>query len=190
MAKTASLTSPVAQRYAASLFDLAQEANAVDAIEGALDNLLRLIKCSEDLRRLIMSATFSKTQQAEAMKAVVAKFSFTKNVAHLVGNFCQVLAANRRLFLLVDCIHVFKRLVAALRGEVVVEVTAAQSLNASQEKELKTALQEAAGKDVRLHITVDSSILGGLIVRLGSKQIDTSLITKLSRLKLVLKEVG
>lgn len=179
-------TSSVADRYARSLHELAAEAGKVDAVEAALGDFETLISESADLKRLIESPVFSADEQAAAMDAILAK----AKMEPLASNFMHVVARNRRLFALPAMIRAFRDIAARERGEVTAEVTSAAELNATQEKQLKATLKEVAGKDVKLSVTIDPSILGGLIVKLGSRQIDTSLKTKLSSLKLALKEVG
>lgn len=179
-------TSSVADRYARSLHELAAEAGKVEAVEAALGDFETLISESAELKRLIESPVFSADEQAAAMDAILAK----AKMEPLASNFMHVVARNRRLFALPAMIRAFRDIAARERGEVTAEVTSAAELNATQEKQLKATLKEVAGKDVKLSVTVDPSILGGLIVKLGSRQIDTSLKTKLSSLKLALKEVG
>ena len=108
----------------------------------------------------------------------------------MVGNFIRVIARNRRLFVMPEMLSAFRRLVADHNGEANAEVTVAKALTAAQTKELKAALKSVVGKDVAIDASVDPSLLGGMIVKIGSRQIDTSLRTKLSSLKLALKEVG
>jgi len=179
-------TTSVAARYARSLYELAADAKSVEAVEEALGGFEALIGESEDLKRLIESPVFSADEQKAAMDAIVAK----SGMPPLAANFLSVVAQNRRLFAVPAMIAAYRDIAARERGEVSAEVTTASELNATQEKQLKAALKEVAGKDVTLAVTVDPSILGGLIVKMGSRQIDTSLKTKLSSLKLALKEVG
>ena len=186
VADTSQLISGVAERYASSLFELALEAGAVDAVGADLDRFQQLMDESEDLRRLVASPVFSAEDQRKAVAAVAAK----AGIAGLVGNFLKVVSGNRRLFALPGMIRAYRQIAAEHRGEVTAEVTSAHALTAAQEKELKSALKGVTGKDVAIAVTVDPSILGGLIVKIGSRQIDTSLRTKLSTLKLALKEVG
>ena len=191
MSKSSSFTSAVAERYAASLFDLAQEAKCVDAVEKELSSCLSLVESNNDLKRLVFSPVFSSIEQTKAISALCDEAGMNKKSAsRYVGNFLCVVAANRRLFLLPAIVAVFHRMVAQFHGEISAEVISACELTASQETELKATLNGVAGKDVNLQKTVNPDILGGLIVRLGSRQIDTSLLSKLSSLKLALKEVG
>ena len=186
MAKSSSPISGVAERYAGSLFDLAAQSNAIAQVERDLDRFEALLNGSEDLKRLIKSPVFSADDQLKAISAVADK----AKISGLVGNFLRVVAKNRRLFAVPGMINAFRRIAAENRGEIAAEVTSAHALTPAQETELKAALKSVAGKDVSIAVTVDPSLLGGIIVKMGSKQIDTSLKTKLNSLKLALKEVG
>lgn len=186
MAQSGSLISGVAERYAGSLFELARESKSVDGVEKDLSKVEALIAGSDELKRLIASPVFSAEEQFRAIGAVADK----AGIKGLVGNFLRVVARNRRLFAVPGMIAAFRTIAAASRGEVSAEVTSAHALDAAQKKELTAALKQVAGKDVAIAVTVDPSILGGLIVKIGSRQIDTSLKTKLNSLKLALKEVG
>ena len=188
VAETSSHISGVAERYASSLFDLALEQKSEAAIGTELTRLENLIAESEDLRRLIVSPVFSADDQFKAIAAIADKAGFDG----LVGYFLRVVAKNRRLFAVPGIIRAYREIDAKHRGEVSAEVTSVRALTAEQETELKAALRSATGKDmtVNVNVNVDPSIMGGLIVKVGSRQIDTSLRTKLFSLKLVLKEVG
>ncbi|UXM95020.1 F0F1 ATP synthase subunit delta [Bartonella sp. HY329] len=191
MTETSSLISSVAQRYAGSLFDLASETNCVEAVEKELSSFAQAIAKSEDLQRLIKSPVFSAEQQLAAIDSIANKAGLNGAGPNgLTGNFLRVIAEHRRLNKLPEIIKGFHILAARARGEVSAEVTSALALTSAQEKELKAVLGQVVGKDVALNVTVDPAILGGLVVRVGSRQIDTSLRTKLSSLKLALKEVG
>lgn len=183
---SSSLTSKVAVRYARSLHDLAAESGAVGKVEAALNAFEGMIANSSDLKRLIESPVFSADEQASALSAILAKAGLDRTAS----NFLQVVARNRRLFAVPAMIAAFRQIAAEARGEVTAEVTSATGLSAAQEKELAATLKGVAGKDVTLNVKIDPSILGGLVVKMGSRQIDTSLKTKLNSLKLALKEVG
>ncbi|WP_274627322.1 F0F1 ATP synthase subunit delta [Arvimicrobium flavum] len=186
MATSSSPISGVAERYARSLFDLALESKSIAAVEADLGRFEALLEGSEDLKRLIYSPVFSADDQFKAIVAIADKARITG----LVGNFLRVVARNRRLFVLPGIIRGFRRVAAEHRGEVAADVTSAHALTAAQQAELKAALKGVAGKEVAISLTVDPSLLGGMVVRMGSRQIDTSLKTKLNSLKLALKEVG
>ncbi len=186
MAKSASPISGIAQRYAGSLFELARDARQIESVEKDLGRFDALLAGSDDLKRLIASPVFSAEDQLKAVAAVANK----AKIGGLAGNMLKVVARNRRLFVVPGIIAAFRRLAAEHRGETSAEVTSAHALTAAQQTELKAALKSVAGKDVAIQLTIDPSILGGLVVKMGSRQIDTSLKTKLDSLKLVLKEVG
>lgn len=186
MAEGTSLVSGVAERYATALLELSLDANALAATEGDLDRFATLLAESEDLKRLVRSPVFSADEQSRAIAAVLDK----AGIGGLVANLIKVTAANRRLFALPDVIAAFKRLAADQRGEVAAAVTSAEPLADGQVASLKAALKEALGKDVTLETRVDPSLIGGLIVNVGSRMIDGSLRTKLNGLRLAMKEVG
>ncbi len=186
MADTSQHISGVAERYASSLFELALEAGSVAETGRDLDRLQAMLDDSADLKRLVASPVFTAEDQTRALLAVCEK----AGIQGLVANFLKVVAGNRRLFALPGMIAAFRIIAARHRGEVSAEVTSAHALSEAQVNELKQALKGVTGKDVAVNVTVDPSILGGLIVKVGSRQIDTSLRTKLSTLKLALKEVG
>jgi len=186
VAKSASPISGIAERYAGSLFDLALQSNSLKDVEASLDRFEALLGDSDDLKRLINSPVFSAEDQLKAISAIADK----AGISGLTGNFLRVVAQNRRLFAVPAMIRAFRLIAAEHRGETTAEVTTAHALTDAQQTELKAALKSVAGKDVSIALTVDPSILGGLVVKMGSRQIDTSLKTKLDSLKLVLKEVG
>jgi F-type H+-transporting ATPase subunit delta len=186
VASSSSPISAVAERYARSLFELASDSKAVARVESDLSSFERMLASSPDLNRLIKSPVFSADEQFKAIEAVADK----AKIGGLTGNFLRVVARNRRLFAVPGMIAAFRRIAAEERGEVSADVISAHALTAAQQTELKAALKRVAGKDVSINLTVDPSLLGGLIVKIGSRQIDTSLQTKLNSLKLALKEVG
>ena len=186
MAQSSSPVSGVAERYAQSLFELARDDGAIDTVESELVAFQGLIDENADFRRLVESPAFSSDEQLKAISAIVDEVKPSR----LTGNFLKVVAANRRLFVLPGMIRSFRQMAAAHRGEVEAEVTSAHALTEEQRRELSETLGRYAGKTVTMRESVDPSILGGLIVKIASRQIDTSLRTKLNSLKLALKEVG
>lgn len=186
MPQSTSPISAVAGRYANSLFELARDDGSADQVESDLLALDRLIDESADLARLIKSPVFAAEEQEKAFLAIAEK----GKVAPLTKNFLRLVARNRRLFVLPGMIEAYRRIAAEARGEVTAKVVAAHELTEAQKAELAAALKDVAGKDVAIDLTVDPSLLGGLVVRIGSRQIDTSLKTKLNSMKLALKEVG
>jgi F-type H+-transporting ATPase subunit delta len=176
----------VAGRYALALFDLAKESSNIEGIEGDLRNFQSLLNESPDFVRLVRSPVIAAGDQARAMAAVLEK----AGIGGLTANFLKLVAANRRLFVIEDIIKVFRSLAAKARGEVTAEVTSAFALNDEQIAGLKETLKASVGKDVTLQSRVDPSILGGLIVKVGSRMIDSSLKTKLQNMKTVLSGAG
>ncbi|MBB4955620.1 F-type H+-transporting ATPase subunit delta [Agrobacterium vitis] len=186
MADTSQRISGVAERYASSLFELALEAGSIDAVAADLDRFKAMIEVSDDLKRLVSSPIFTSDDQASAVAALCDH----AKIGTLARNFLKVVASNRRLFAVPGMIAAFGEITARHRGEVAADVVTAHALTPAQETELKEALNSVTGKTVTVRVNVDPSLLGGLIVKIGSRQIDTSLRTKLSTLKLALKEVG
>ena len=186
MAQSSSPVSGIAERYAGSLYELAVQSNSVDLVEADLSRFEALLAESDDLARMIRSPVFSAEEQFKAIVAIADKAGITG----LVGNFLRVVAQNRRLFAVPSMIKAFRAIAAQARGEVAADVTSAHPLTSAQQEELKATLKGVTGKDVAIAATVDPSLLGGLVVKIGSRQIDTSLRTKLNSLKLALKEVG
>lgn len=186
MSQSASLSSGVAERYVSALFDLALADKKLAAVEKDLKRFDALLESSQDLTRLVKSPVFSTDDQVRAIGAVLDK----ANIMGLVGNFMRIIAQNRRAFAMPHMLSAFQKLLAEHRGEVTAFVSVAAGLKPAQTKELKAALKSVVGKDVDLQVSIDPSLLGGMVVKIGSRQIDTSLRTKLSSLKLALKEVG
>ena len=186
MAKSSSPVSGIAERYAGSLYELAVQSSTVDQVEADLSRFEALLSESDDLSRMIKSPVFSAEEQFKAIVAIADKAGITG----LVGNFLRVVAQNRRLFAVASMIKAFRAIAAQARGEVAADVTSAHPLSTAQQDELKATLKGVTGKDVAIAASVDPTLLGGLVVKIGSRQIDTSLRTKLNSLKLALKEVG
>lgn len=186
VADASQVISGVAERYASSLFELALEGGAIDAVAADLNRFQAMIDESGDLKRLVLSPVFTAEDQVKAISVIGEKAGLNA----LVLNFLKVVASNRRLFAVPGMVAAYRQIAARHKGEITADVTSAHALTAEQETELKAALKGVTGKEVSISVTVDPSLLGGLIVKVGSRQIDTSLRTKLSTLKLALKEVG
>lgn len=180
------LISGVASRYASALLDLAEEQGATAEVERGLDQFETLLNESADLDRLIKSPVFSADAQTKAISAILEK----AGISGLTANFVKLVASNRRLFAVPGMIKAFRSQLAAKRGEVTAEVTSATELSSEHVAALQEALDASTGKNVKIVVKVDTSILGGLIVKIGSRMIDTSLRTKLNSLKFAMKEVG
>ena len=186
MAEASALVSGVAERYANALFELAKEQrDAIDPTLSDLNRLDALITGSLELTRLVRSPIFSSGDQMRAMRAVLDKVG----ISGLVANLVYVTVRNRRLFTLPKIAAAFRQLVARYRGETTAEVTSAEPLSDTHIAALRDALKAALGKDVTLERKLDPALIGGLIVRVGSRMIDSSLRTKLSSLKIAMKEV-
>lgn len=175
----------MAGRYATALFDLAVENKALEAVDGDLANLDAMLAASADLRRLVRSPVFSAEDQQRSMSALLDK----AGVEGLVANFVGLIARNRRLFALPAMIEAFRTLLARHRGEVTAEVTSATALSDAQTSALKAALKASLGQDVQMAMRVEPDLLGGLIVKVGSRMVDSSLRTKLNSLKVAMREV-
>lgn len=184
MAEQGSLTSTVANRYASAMFELALSEDALDEVEKDMATVAALFDESPDLRRLARSPVFDADEQVRALGAVLDK----AGVGRLAGNFFKLVARNRRLFVAEDMIRAFERLVAAHRGEVVAEVTSAEPLSETHMDALREALAGKDGRTIKLSTRVDPSLIGGLVVKLGSRMIDTSLRSKLNGLRSAMKE--
>jgi F-type H+-transporting ATPase subunit delta len=178
--------SGVAGRYATALFELALESNAIDQIRADLAKFQGLLDQSADLKRLVRSPVFTADVQEKALDAVLRSVG----IGGTAANFLRLVVRKRRLFAISDIIRDFNLLVASHKGEVSAQVTVAEPLSAARLAEVKAALAEVTGKDVVVDVKVDASIIGGLVVKLGSRMIDTSLRTKLHALKNAMKEVG
>lgn len=177
------ITASLAGRYASALFDLARETNLVTAVEGDLENLGQAIRESSDLAALIRNPQITREAAGKAMTGVAGVLGS----GELTRNFIGVLAENRRLSALPDVIRAFATIAAAHRGEVTAEVTSAHPLDDSQLTALAAKLKERDGRDVKLKTSVDPEILGGLIVKIGSQMIDSSIRTRLNSLATAMK---
>ncbi len=170
-------------RYALALFDLAQEGKAVTEVGKSLQAFQALIDESSDLQRLMRSPVFKAEDQLKAIEALAAK----AGVTGIALNFLRVMGQNRRLAAVPAAIAAFNTLVAQSKGETTAEVTSAEKLTAKQLADLKASLKTVTGSDVTLAVKTDPAILGGLIVKVGSRMMDNSLRTKLNSLKVAMK---
>ena len=184
MAAEEHIVSGMAGRYATALFDLAREANAIDAVKSDLDRFDALAAQSADLTRLVRSPVFSANEQLQALSAVLAR----AGIGGLAANFLKLVTSNRRLFAVRDMIKAFRQSVAQHKGETTASVTVAEQLKDEHIQALRAALKSVSGKDVDLDIKIDPAIIGGLVVKLGSRMIDTSLRTKLNAIRHAMKE--
>ncbi len=185
MAAEASVVSDIAGRYAAALFEFAVERDALDEVAADLATIRAAVEESEDLRRLVTNPVFGAEEQGRALAAVLARLG----TGDTVGNFVGLVAQNRRLFALAAMTLAFTRLLAQHRGEVVAEVTSAHPLADAQLAAVTAELAAAMKTEVSVEPRVDAGILGGLVVRVGSRMIDSSIRTKLQNLKFAMKGV-
>lgn len=186
MTATTAGSSGLAERYAMALFDLAEQNKVLDSVADELTGLNDMIDSSADMRRLIRSPVISRQDQLKAMDAILAK----AGVADLTRKFVGLVVTKRRLFALPDMIKAFLSVIAARRGETTAEVVSAKPLTKAQMASLGSAMKSAVGTDVALTSRVEPEILGGLIVKVGSRMVDSSLRTKLNRLSLAIKGIG
>ena len=176
----------MAGRYATALFELALETNAIDSVLADLQKFDALLAESADLTRLVRSPVFTADAQIKALAAVLDR----AGIGGLASQFLKVAAANRRLFAVRDIVKAYAALVARHKGEVTAQVTVAEPISDAHRAEIENILNAVTGKDVRVDVKVDPSIIGGLVVKLGSRMVDSSLRTKLNALKHAMKEVG
>ena len=175
----------MAGRYAHALFELARDEKQLDAVKSDLDNFDRLIGESPDLERLVRSPVFGADEQRKALSAVLDK----AGIKGMAANFLRVITTNRRLFAVRAMIRAYRALVAQSRGEVTAQVTVAEPLNDKNYAALKDALKSVTGgKDIDFDVKVDPAIIGGLIVKVGSRMVDSSLRTKLNSIRIAMKE--
>ena len=179
-------TGAIAERYSAALFELAEQQAALDSVAGDLKNLKTLIAGSDDLRRLMRSPVLSRAEQQKALNAVATRVEF----GALTKNFLGLVAKNRRLFGIEGIVDAYLARLAAKRGEVTAQVASAVPLNETQVGAIGAALKKVVGSNVTLDVTVDPGLLGGLVVKVGSRMVDGSLKTKLQHLQLAMKGVG
>ncbi len=186
MAAQNSVLTQIARPYASALFDLAESENQLASVETSLSDVSRLIGESADFARFLRSPVITADTKAQALDALLGKAKTNP----LVGNFLRLIAKNGRLFALDAIIAGFRELAAKARGEITADVTSAAPLSAEQASALADTLKAKVGKTVTLNQFVDSSLIGGLQVKVGSQMIDSSIKTKLAAMKIAMKEVG
>ncbi len=182
---TGSIIASVAGRYALALFELARETKSIDKVEAELNRFEGFINESADLKRLIRSPVFTAEQQEKAVGAILDKAKMTGTAA----NFIRLVAQKNRLFALPDMISFYRDLVMNAKGIVKAEVTVAEQPTAKALSAITDALKETAKADVDVNLKVDPNLIGGLIVKMGSRMVDASVRTKLNSIRLAMKEV-
>jgi F-type H+-transporting ATPase subunit delta len=182
--QTGTFVSGVAGRYASALFDLARENRAMDAIGADLDRFDELYRDSPDLQRLVRSPVFTAEEQVRAISAVLER----AGIGGIAGNFIRLVASNRRLFALPDMIRAYRTFVADAKGIVRAEVRLAEKPSDRVLEEIRAALRDVASAEIDLDVRIDPSLIGGLVVRMGSRMVDASLRTKLNHIRLAMRE--
>jgi F-type H+-transporting ATPase subunit delta len=186
VSEPASISTGIASRYAAAMFELSRDQGEMAQLEADVDALDAAMKESADLRTLISSPLYSREELAKAIDAVGGAMALSQSFRNLLG----LMAANRRLFVLPQLLTRLREMISEAKGEVTAEVTSAKALTKTQSGRLAKALSASAGKDVKIVATVDESLIGGLVVKIGSKMIDSSIRSKLMALQNTMKEVG
>ena len=183
---TNTAVSIIANRYATALFELADDQSRLDEVAADLTRLVSSIDESQDLQRLVRSPILNRKDQGKAMTSVLEAME----VGELTKNFVGLIAQNRRLFALTDMVKGFLDELARRRGEVTAEVTAARSLSESQVAALQESLQRSLGGKVSISHEVDPTLIGGMVVKVGSRMVDTSLRTQLNKIQIAMKGVS
>ncbi|MFN3954995.1 MAG: F0F1 ATP synthase subunit delta [Pararhodobacter sp.] len=186
VSEPASISLGIAQRYATAVFDLAKEGKALKALEADVDALETALDQNADLRVMMNSPVYSRDEQGKAVIAVADAMKLSPATRGTLG----LMAQNRRLFAVPALLATLKRMIAEENGEITAEVVSASVLTKAQADALAASIKERVGKKVKLNVSVDESLIGGLIVKVGSKMIDTSIRSKLAALQNSMKEVG
>ncbi len=183
---SASISAGIAARYATAVFELAKDGNELEQLEQDIDALEATLADSADFRSLIHSPIYSREAQGKAIAAIAEKMG----VSDTVANTLKLMASKRRLFVLPQVAAALRNLIAEEKGEVTADVRAAAALSDDQRNALAATLKKSVGKDVKMNVTVDEGLIGGLVVKVGSRMIDTSVRSKLAALQNTMKEVG
>lgn len=186
MTESISISQGIADRYAGAVFGLSLEEKTTENLRNDVDALTEALEISQDLRLMITSPVLTREDQEKAVSALAAKMGLSKPMT----NVLRLMATKRRLFVLPQLLSDLQKRLADLRGEVQADVTSAAPLSAAQLKELTATLKARVGKEIKIQTAVDESLIGGLVVRLGSKMIDTSIKSQLAALQNAMKEVG
>ena len=185
MSEPASISTGIAARYATAVFDLAKETNSIKAIEADVEALDAALAESADFNALIQSPIYSRDEQGTAIAAIAAKMGLSETMI----NALALMASKRRLFVLPQLVATLRAAIAEDKGEVTADVISAKALTKAQADKLAKTLKASVGKDVNIKATVDESLIGGLVVKVGSKMIDSSIRSRLNALQNSMKEV-
>ena len=186
MSEPASISTSIAARYATAVYDLAKDGKKVKAIEADLGILSDTMADSSDFNALIHSPIYSRIEQGKAIAALAKEMKLSP----IMANTLALMATKRRLFVLPQLVVALRAAIAEDNGEVTAEVTSATALTKAQSDSLSKTLKAKLGKTVTINATVDEALIGGLVVKVGSKMIDTSIRSKLNSLQNAMKEVG
>jgi len=186
VSEPASISTSIAVRYATAIYEIAKEEKALAALEDDINTLQSALADSEDFRALISSPIYTREEQATAISALAAKMGLTGTMA----NTLALMAQKRRLFVVPNLLATLREVIAEDKGEVTADVVSAKALTKAQADKLAKSLKASTGKTVTLNATVDESLIGGLVVKVGSRMIDTSIRAKLNSLQNAMKEVG
>jgi F-type H+-transporting ATPase subunit delta len=186
VSEPASISTSIAARYATAIYEIAKEEKALAALEDDINTLQSALADSEDFRALIHSPIYTREQQATAISALAAKMGLSGTMA----NTLALMAQKRRLFVVPNLLATLRAVIAEDKGEVTADVVSAKALTKAQAASLAKTLKASTGKTVTLNATVDESLIGGLVVKVGSRMIDTSIRAKLNSLQNAMKEVG
>ncbi|SUZ30943.1 ATP synthase subunit delta [Roseibaca ekhonensis] len=186
MSEPASISSGIAQRYATAIFELSKESKALNALEKDVDALKDALADSAELRDLISSPVYSRDDVTRSVGALAAKMGLSQAVAGGLG----LMAAKRRIFALPQVLDALRAMIADDKGEVTASVASAKALSKAQQTELTKVLKARVGKEIKLETSVDETLIGGLVIKVGSQMIDTSIRAQLAALKNSMKEVG
>lgn len=186
VSEPASISTGIAARYATAVFELAKESDNLTALEGDITALEGALADSADFNSLISSPIHSREAQAKAIAAIADRMGLSETM----GSTLALMASKRRLFVLPQLVRALRAAIAEDKGEVAADVVSAKPLTKTQEGKLAKSLKSSFGKDVIINATVDESLIGGLVVKVGSKMIDTSIRSRLNSLQNAMKEVG
>ncbi len=186
VSEPASISSGIAERYATAIFEIATESKSLAKLESNIADLSAALDESAELRDVIASPVLTRADQGKVMAALAEKMKLEPSMA----NGLAVMASNRRLFVLPHLLKQLRAMIADHKGEVTADVTSAKALTKAQSDKLAKTLKARVGKTVKINATVDESLIGGLVVKVGSKMIDTSIRSRLDSLQNAMKEVG
>ena len=186
MSEPIGISTGIAARYATAVFDIAEEGKALVALETDINALDAALAESNDLRNLISSPLYSRDEQGAAITAIAGKMKLSE----MMSNVMALMASKRRLFVLPQLVSTLRAKLSEHKGEAIAEVASAKALTKAQSDKLAKTLTAQLGADVKVNATVDESLIGGLVIKVGSKMIDTSIKSKLNALQNTMKEVG